>query len=191
MPAIGSDVELGEALSRHYASHGLPMDGGASASWFRVRLGPLVIPVPNPPARRRAVFFHDANHVLTGYDTTFSRGEVLIAAFEVGAGCGGYLIAWMINLPMMVIGGLLRPREIFRAFVRGRHATSIYRWPEARGTLERMQVADLRERLLLHRPSPAASRGDLAAFVFWYGFAALGILLVLALLAVPAWWAIR
>ena len=77
-----------EALLRHYAAHGLPMDGGESRASFRVRLGRISIWLPNPPARRRAVFFHDVNHLLTGYDTTFSKGEMDIAAFEIGTGCG-------------------------------------------------------------------------------------------------------
>jgi hypothetical protein len=121
-------------LSRHYAEHGLPPDGGESAKWFRVKLGPFVVPVPNFPARRRAVFLHDINHVLTDYDTRFSKGEMEIAGFEVGAGCGGYVAAWSLNLFMMLLGLIIGPRRVIRAFKRGRRSRSLYRlgWPRER-----------------------------------------------------------
>jgi len=77
-----------DALAHHYVAHGLPLDGGASNPWFNMRIGPLTLRLPNPPARRRAVVMHDINHLVTGYNTTFSEGEMAIAAFEVGAGCG-------------------------------------------------------------------------------------------------------
>ena len=184
-------MQLAEALSRYYEEHGLPADGGEASSWFHVQLGPIAIPLPNPPARRRAVFYHDVHHVLTGYDTVFGRGEVTIAAFEVGAGHGPYHIALAINLPMMVIGGLLRPRAIFHAFVRGRNSGSIYREREPRSALERMDVDALRARLRLDRPPPTPSPGDVAAFAAWYGAGVLAIALVIGALVVPAWWAMR
>ena len=183
-------MELGEALSHYYVAHGLPADGGAGAAWFRVRMGRVAIPLPNPPARRRALFFHDTNHVLTGYDTTFSRGEIEIAAFEIGAGCGVYAIAWAINLSMLLIGGLLRPVAVFRAFVRGRHARSIYRRDDARTALERMHVADLRAQLLLDRPPPVPTATDVAAFVMWYVAALAALAIIMALIGGLLWWAL-
>jgi hypothetical protein len=70
-----------DALTDHYVRHGLPPDGGASSSWFNVHIGSFVLRLPNPPARRRAVVMHDINHIVTGYNTTFSEGEMAIAAF--------------------------------------------------------------------------------------------------------------
>ncbi len=97
-PGTLDSTTVTEALARHYAEHGLPPDGGESERWFRIRIGPLVLPLPNPPARRRAVFYHDVNHVLTGYNTVFSDGEMVIAGYELGSGCGPFGIAWLINL---------------------------------------------------------------------------------------------
>jgi hypothetical protein len=152
-------------------------------------MGRVAIPLPNPPARRRALFFHDTNHVLTGYDTTFSRGEVEIAAFEVGSGCGAYAIAWAINLSLLLIGVLLRPVAVFRAFVRGRHARSVYRRADARTALERMHVADLRAQLLLDRPPPAPTARDAAAFVMWYIATLAALAIPLTMIAGLLWWA--
>jgi hypothetical protein len=138
---------IGEALKEYYTSHGLPPDGGASASFFHVKLGPITIPVPNPPARRRAVFFHDVNHLLTGYNTVFSEGEVEIAGFEIGAGCGPYWIAWAINAPMFVIGLAINPGPTWCAFQRGRRSGSIYETADSRETLSALTVGELRNSL--------------------------------------------
>jgi hypothetical protein len=136
---------IGEALREYYTSHDLPADGGATDNWFHVKLGPVTVPLPNPPARRRAVFFHDVNHLLTGYNTVFSEGEVEIAGFEIGAGCGPYWIAWAINAPMFAIGLVINPIATWRAFQRGRRSGSIYELRDSRQTLTARTVGDLRK----------------------------------------------
>jgi hypothetical protein len=179
---------VGDALARYYDEHRLPADGGESATIFRVRIGPLTIPLPNPPARRRAVFFHDVNHVLTGYNTVFSDGEVVIAGFEIGAGCGRVWIAWYINLAMMAFGVLLRPRATFRAFVRGRHSGSIYRGPDAPVVLRRMSVAEARDRLRIAPVTADPGPADRVAFGLWTAFAWLTVLVPTAAVAAIGWW---
>lgn len=165
---IGTDaLTVADALAQHYAAHGLPVDGGESARWFRVRVGPLTIPLPNPPARRRAVFFHDVNHILTGYNTDFSDGEMVIAAFEVGTGCGRFGIAWFINLVMMALGLVLRPRAVFHAFVRGRGCASIYHRQEDRADLRMRTVGDLKNLLALDRAVEPADARDRLQFLVW------------------------
>src|SRR5581483_6546998 len=136
---------LGDALLHHYAVHGLPPDGGESAVWFRVQLGPVTFHLPNPPSRKRAVLYHDVNHILTGYDTVFTRGEMDIAGFELGAGCGKFLFAWLINACMATLGMTIRPRAIVRAFRRGRQARSIYSDARTRSELMTSTVSSLRE----------------------------------------------
>lgn len=169
-------VTVGDALTRHYVRHGLPPDGGEGDSMFRVRLGPFALRLPNPPARRRAVFFHDVNHVLTGYDTTFSGGEMAIAAFEVGSGCGRFWIAWLINLSMFAFGLVVAPRGVFRAFVRGRRVSSVYRCGYDRATLSAMPVDELRSTLGLDAAVPAASVADCVRFIAWSVVAAVLVL---------------
>ena len=182
-----ASITIGEALTRHYATHGLPPDGGESAPWFRVHIGPLVIPLPNPPARQRAVFFHDVNHVLTGYNTAFSDGEMAIAAFEVGAGCGRYLVAWYINLCLMALGVLFKPRAVFAAFVRGRNCASTYERIENRSELRAKTVVELRRLIgvdAMVDPRPQRWR---ASFVAWT-FAAWLTMLATAALPVALLW---
>jgi hypothetical protein len=84
------------------------------------------------------------NHVLTGYNTVFSDGEMSIAAFEVAAGCGWSWVAWFLNISLMVVGIVVRPRLIYRGFMRGRRSGSIYHRTEDRATLARMTVGEVR-----------------------------------------------
>jgi hypothetical protein len=167
--AHDESITIGEALTRHYTTHGLPADGGESDPWFRVHIGPLVIPLPNPPARQRAVFFHDVNHVLTGYNTVFSDGEMAIAAFEVGAGCGRYVVAWYINLCLMALGVIIKPRLVFAAFVRGRNCSSTYERLEDRSVLRAKTVVELRRLVGVDAavdPRPERWRASFAAWTF-------------------------
>lgn len=158
---------VGDALAAYYIAHDLPADGGATDPVFHVRIGPFSIPLPNPPGRRRAVVFHDVNHLVTGYNTTFSDGEVVIAGFEVGAGCGPYWIVWYINLSMMALGIVFRPRDVFAAFVRGRRSVSIYRHGADPATLSRMSVAEARALLAVDRRPDPAGAADRVAFATW------------------------
>jgi len=54
-----------------------------SAIWIAT-LGPLELPLPNFRWRREILAQHDRHHLITGYDTS-PRGELLVAAWEVGA----------------------------------------------------------------------------------------------------------
>ena len=140
-------MTVAAAVMHHYAAHGLPADGGEHDTWFRVHIGPFVIPLPNPPSRRNAVFLHDVNHVLTGYNTVSSDGEMSIAGVECGAGCGRVWIAWFINLSLMIVGLVIRSRAVLRAFRRGRRTISLYAYPVERTVLREMTVRELRHRL--------------------------------------------
>ena len=189
MPGESSIVS--DALAQHYVAHGLPADGGANDPWFRVRIGPATLRLPNPPARRRAVFFHDVNHVATGYNTTFSDGEMVIAGFEVGAGCGTLWIVWFINLSMLALGLLACPRKVFDAFVRGRRSASIYTCREDPASLGAMSVAEVRALLRLDAETPIPRPADRLAFTGWAILAIFVFAAALSPLAIILWAALR
>jgi hypothetical protein len=176
---------LAEALAEQYKSHGLPPDGGVSAPTFLAHIGPLKIPLPNPPARKQAVFFHDTNHVLTGYDTVFSSGEMAIAGFEIGSGCGRYWMAWLINLGMFALGLLFVPGAMFRAFVRGSRSSSIYRRPEDRTVLLNFTVSELRQLASLDRDAAPPRPVERLRFLAW-SIAAIAMVFALLVLLLAA-----
>lgn len=114
-----------EARRAYFRANGFGEGGGYDDAWVDFKLGPVPLPFPNTPARVRAVRYHDLHHVLTGYDTDII-GEFEISAWEIAAGCKGYLAAWQLNLGGMLGGLLVAPRRTLRAFLRGRHSRTLY-----------------------------------------------------------------
>ena len=134
-----------EARARYFAENGLG-DGGYDARLVVLRVAgvPLVF-FPNTKQRVRSVRFHDVHHVLTGYATSW-RGEGEIAAWELASGCRDHWAAWVLNFWAALIGLVIAPRAIGRAFRRGRASRNLYdrEWNDA--LLER-GVGELRREL--------------------------------------------
>jgi hypothetical protein len=55
---------------------------------------------------------------------------MVIAGYELGSGCGPFWIAWSINLVAFALGLVVTPRPMFEAFLRGRRASSLYRYED-------------------------------------------------------------
>jgi hypothetical protein len=113
------------ARTRYFEDNRFGADGGYGDKWVDLKLGPLPFRIRNSAARVRAVRYHDLHHVATGYATDLP-GELEISAWEIGAGCRDFAAAWVLNLGGMAAGLFRCPRRTFRAFVRGRHARSLY-----------------------------------------------------------------
>jgi hypothetical protein len=112
------DITLREARERYFARSGFTARTYTDP-WVALPLGPLTIRLPNFSARKKAVKVHDLNHILTGYGTDW-HGEFCASGFELGMGIGRSWAAWMINAGGAA-GGLLRaPRDVVRAYARGR-----------------------------------------------------------------------
>lgn len=118
-------LTMREARAQYFEDNAFGEDGGYGSPWVDFKIGPIPFPFPNTPMRVKAVRYHDLHHVLTGYATDFA-GEMEIAAWEVGAGCGRFPVAWQLNLSGLVGGLFSVPRRSFRAFVRGRRSRSLY-----------------------------------------------------------------
>jgi len=167
-----------EARADYYAANGFS-DAQYRERWVKVKLGPIPIWIPNTTSRRRAVPLHDLHHVATGYATSLP-GEWQIAAFEIGGGCADYWAAWVLDLGAMAFGAVLAPRRTWRAFLRGRQSTPLYRtgW---RNDLLDISVDELRKRIGLDRPIQPATWRDRIAYAGWVaaafapGAAALGV----------------
>ena len=90
-----------------------------------IRLGPVPFPVPNSPARRRAVRIHDLHHLVAGYGTDLT-GEFQASAWECGAGLHDEPVAW-VACPVGTLGGMVRcPRRTVAAYARGRRSRTLY-----------------------------------------------------------------
>jgi hypothetical protein len=158
-------------------------NGGYDDAWVDFKLGPIPMPFPNSPGRKRAVRFHDLHHTLTGYATD-TIGEFEISAWEIGSGCAGYLAAWQLNLAGMTGGLFAAPRRTWRAFLRGRQSRNLYRSRYDEALLQR-RVAEVRRELALDQP-PAAAR---ASDAVWFALATLAGLVIgslFMLLMIPA-----
>jgi ubiquinone biosynthesis protein Coq4 len=138
-------VLVREARARYFAENGLG-DGGYHDRFVVLRVAGLpVVAFPNTRQRVRSVRFHDVHHVLTGYATSW-RGEGEIAAWELASGCRDHWAAWWLDFWAALIGLVLAPRQIVRAFRRGRASRNLYEreWDDA--ILER-GVGELRREL--------------------------------------------
>jgi len=146
-------ITMREARTQYFLDNGFGEDGGYGAAWVQVKLGPIPLAIPNTPARRRAVRFHDLHHILTGYGTDWN-GEAEIAAWEVASGCKDMWAAWILNLFAMGLKLAICPARIFRAFVRGRYSKNLYGM-ELEPLLDQ-EVQAVQERMMTRSdPAPA------------------------------------
>ena len=152
------------ARAEYFAANGFS-EAGYTDRFVKLQLGPLPFYILNSAARVRSVRLHDIHHVLTGYETTWA-GEGEIAAWEIGSSCADHWAAWGLNLSGLASGLAVAPREVFDAFVRGRHSANLYRG-EFEPSLLGLRVGALRSRLGLDRAIPSATAGDRLAFAGW------------------------
>jgi hypothetical protein len=173
-----------EARTRYFQVNQFGDDGGYGDGWVDFKLGPLPVPFPNTAARVRAVRYHDLHHVLTGYDTD-TIGEFEISAWEIAAGCKGYVAAWQLNLGGLFAGCLVAPRRTWRAFRRGRQSETLYDRPL--DTLLDATVGEVRASLGVDEPRRPLQTSDaiLFALALVAGAATAAVTLPLVLAFLP------
>lgn len=167
-----------EARQRYFQENGLPEDGGEAARWVRVQFGPLLLLFPNSKSRVRSLIRHDLHHIANDCDTSLI-GEGLVAAWELGKGCGNHPVAWFLQLQALWWGILFAPRRAFAAYLKGRQSRNLYHEEDAHKWLSR-SVQQLRVYLFPGEFILQARFGDVFRYV---AFAIIG--LVLFLIALP------
>ncbi len=173
-----------DAVVAHLMANGFAPDGGDSERWAVVRLGPTPIAYPNIAARRKEVRFHDLNHVVTGYATDLG-GESEMSAWEIGSGCRGYWVAWLLDLSGL-LSGLRRPRRTVQAFARGRQTRNLYsRDYEA---LLRQPVSDIRAGLGLDQTTRVRPRDVLLLLALAPAALVTSSVVVACALVTSPWW---
>lgn len=177
-------LTMREARAQYFQDNDFGDDGGYGSPWVDFKIGPIPFPFPNTPMRVKAVRYHDLHHVLTGYATDFS-GEMEIAAWEVGAGCGRFPVAWQLNLSGLVGGLFSVPHRSFRAFVRGRRSRSLY--GRDLGRLLDLTVAAAQRELSVPEGSVRPSAADVGLYLLalMAGFAIGTVTLMLGLVTLP------
>ena len=175
------DNRVGAIRAQFFEAGGFAPDGGSSARWVKYPVGPVHVVLPNVSSRRRALPLHDLHHLATGYGTSWT-GEAEIAAWELGAGCHGYIAPWVLNFAAFTIGLVIAPRRLWRAFVRGRSGTTLYRHHWRNEYLE-WRLSELQAFLGTDAPPRAPTLGD----AFLFAVSALPGLMVVA----AAVWAVR
>ena len=159
-------MTLAEARSQFFARSGLGDDGGYRARWVRVETKPFPTYFPNTARRVEAAKLHDLHHIANEYATDWS-GEAEIAAWEIASGCGRHGWAWILNLGAFMVGLVLFPKRLYRAFIRGRCCANLYREGFPESELATKSVSWLRDRCGIGRNESKASGSDKLAFVFW------------------------
>jgi len=113
------------ARARYFAENGFGEDGGYGQTWVPLKFGGFSFKLYNNRARQRAVPLHDLHHLATGYPTT-PKGEAQIAIWELAAGTSDKWFAFVINVPAMLYGFVLWPKDSVAAWRGGRQSSSLY-----------------------------------------------------------------
>ncbi|MCI0365901.1 MAG: hypothetical protein L0219_18735 [Phycisphaerales bacterium] len=146
---------------------GLGADGGYNSRWVRVESRPLPFFFPNSACRVAAAKLHDLHHIATEYDVDWI-GEAEIAGWEIASGCGKHGWAWILNLGAFTVGLFRSPRRLFRAFIRGRRATTnLYKTGFPEPALQQTTFGDLRRRFGMHESPTTAHSRDILLFALW------------------------
>jgi hypothetical protein len=176
-------------LHDFYKENHLSNDGGNSLPYVKIEATPFChFYIPNFNARRKAVPLHDIHHMVTGYTTRF-RGECEISAWEIGSGCRRYWAAFLIDTSGVMIGVLLNPTIIMRAYARGRRTKNLYHETIPFEKALDMDVEELKHALDLNKV-PADCKAtprdffSLLAFLIFGSFYSLLSLLTLPLVGI-------
>jgi hypothetical protein len=142
-PEVAS-LTMRQALDLYFRRSGFNADS-YTAPTFTLKLLGIPFTFPSTAGRKRALPLHDFHHILTGYGTDWV-GEVEISAWKLRAGCRD-LAAYVLNGGGVIVGLLLSPRRVWRAFRAARGQHTLYREPQSYAELLKLSVATLRARL--------------------------------------------
>jgi hypothetical protein len=125
-----------------------------SDKWARYRVGRLfTVLIPNTHARIKAAKLHDLHHIATGYETSWI-GEAEISAWELASGgCGRYRIVWLFDTAALLLGCIINPKRVIRAFNRGIGSQNLFQ-QEFSETMLGQTVGSLKSGLRIKSESP-------------------------------------
>ncbi len=157
------DWKVKDALPVYFSKYHFE-NGGYDLKWFKIKFGPVYIPLPNTKGRIAAVKIHDIHHLLTEYKANI-KGEVQIGAWELASGCGRYVAAWVLNFGSISLGLLMHQRTMYRAFMDGRAVrTNLYQGAIYDERLLNRTLGELRREIGIVNPKKN-NAGDVLLFV--------------------------
>lgn len=143
---FSDDLKVSDALKLFYGVEHLS-DEAFTRRINYVRIGILTLPFPNPKPRREIVHLHDVNHILSGYDTSWI-GEGEVSAWELATGFPWHCwIGYFYSPITLVIGFILNPTRVIKAFARGRQQKNACYAQISKQELFDSTVGDLKRRL--------------------------------------------
>jgi hypothetical protein len=157
-PRSNASVQVGR--DAYLAENGFTLEA-YDAKWTPASLLGLKFAVPNTPAHRRAIMWHDLHHVVTGYGTDLA-GEGEISAWELRRGLKGldlYVSALVISITAM--GLVVAPRRTWRAWrAAERPGSNLFdRDLSDYDALLAISIAELRQQLGVPEEGLARERG--------------------------------
>jgi hypothetical protein len=165
MKEYNDDMPVKDALQLYFSKYHFA-DGGYNLKWFKIKIGPIYIPLPNTKGRIAAVKIHDIHHLLTEYKANL-RGEAQIGGWELASGCGKHIEAWALNFGSFSYGIIFFPRALFKAFLNGRAMTAnLYYNITYNEALLNKTVGDLRAYTGVATPKKNSLK-DYLLFVLW------------------------
>jgi hypothetical protein len=171
-----------DARDAYFAKYGLD-DGGYDDDWVFFWFGWIPAVLPNTRGRKRAIRAHDMHHIATGCNAVYDEGELDVVAFELRAGGPGWFaMGWQILLSLFALGLVLRPRQLWRLFLRARGARNLF-GATVDESIYGLTVGELRARMRLGPERTEWDRRDVLEFLGW---SLLSWLYVAALLAAIA-----
>jgi hypothetical protein len=145
---------LREARDAYMAANGFKVEE-YEAPTFTIGFWGVPVKFPNTKGRKRIVPFHDLHHVLTGFATDWA-GEAEIGAWELRAGCTNFM-AYYLNGGGVLIGLLLCPGRLWRAFRAAKGQHTLYRDGISYESVLQMTVGEARARLGIPREGLASN----------------------------------
>lgn len=164
------------ARLKYFAANGIPSDGGVEDKWARYKIGQIsLIGFPNFQHRMNAILRHDLHHLILNLDTS-SLGEGLIAAWELGSGCGQYWISWCMEPQALWWGILMAPQKTFSLFMLGRYSKNFFH-EELPNDFLNQTVGNLRKQLLPENTKNL--KAGIADWIQFFNCAVLGIFMII------------
>jgi hypothetical protein len=161
MPNAPAAETVREGRDRYLAVNGFSMDTYTAKTVKADLFFGLKVTIPNTKARQKAIPLHDLHHVATGYGTDLV-GEAEIGAWELVGGCTSFIVYWL-NGSAVLLGLLLAPLRVLRAFRRARGQRTLYRSPLPYEQAVEMSIGDLRGHLGVPRDGQADREARLNA----------------------------